>query len=63
MTKESRVVIGYYHLPSELKSRVYIEDVNSYEKEEYEVEKSEVVDFVNKLKEKYPNNNVCEFIY
>lgn len=56
-------IIGYYKLPNSFKSTVYTENTKTYKKEIYEIEHDEVDNLIEKLKQTYPNHQVCKFVY
>jgi hypothetical protein len=61
--KDNVYIIGYYHLPNSLTSRVYVQNVKTYRKDEYDVDPGEVNNLIEKLKVKYPDHRLCEFVY
>lgn len=61
--KDDVYIIGYYKLPENFTSTVYIENTKTYKKEIYNVLPENVDATIKELKEKYPNSSVCEFVY
>ena len=59
-----KYLIGYYKLPGE-NYRVYVQETYGYTYvEDFHVEdNSKINDVINELKNKYPDHNLCEFIY
>ena len=59
-----KYLIGYYKLPSK-NYEVYVQDTEGYSYiERFKVnDNSKINEVINSLKEKYPNHDVCEFIY
>ena len=63
MDKENTITIGYYHIPGESWVNMYVEDTKTYKRDKFKVNVDEFELALNKLKEMYPKNQVCEFVY
>ena len=62
MNKENRISIELHHTPGAEDTRIRIQDMKSYEYEEYMLGIDEVEEHVGKLRQMYPNHQLLEFL-